>query len=362
LLEELRGAYGWSPGSDVPERLVERGLATRNGELTVAGALFLTDPTVSLGQQKAVIEIRRHPDDSADYDRREVIGGPIHHQVRNATKFIADELGSELVVTGLYRHELPRLPEVVMREALANAVAHRSFELRPDRVLITSPGGLPEPVTVENIRQAQAARNHNVIDVLRRFRLAEDAGRGIDVMQDEMRDALLDPPRFADDGRSVRVELSLRGPITARERAWVQELEAKGDLESGDRLLLVHAGRGERLTNSAARTALSTDEGAARRALRRLTDAGLLRQHGRRGGAYYTLVEEVAPPAAYRLNDEELAVLLIAEAGEQALTNARVRELTGVGRDQALALLNKLVADGRLRRVGERRGTRYTTV
>src|SRR5690606_29992138 len=139
------------------------------------------------------------------------------------------------------------------REALANAVAHRSYEaqgtavvveLRPDRVVITSPGGLPEPVTIENMRQAQAARNPTLIDVLRRFRLAEDAGRGIDVIEDEMRAALLDPRRFSEDGgRFVRVELPLRGPITARERVWVQELEASGQLEPGDRLLLVHAAR-----------------------------------------------------------------------------------------------------------------------
>lgn len=48
-------------------------------------------------------------------------------------------------MTGLYRHELPRLPEVVVRETIANAVAHRSYEshgtavvveMRPDEVIV----------------------------------------------------------------------------------------------------------------------------------------------------------------------------------------------------------------------------------
>jgi ATP-dependent DNA helicase RecG len=63
------------------------------------------------------------------------------------------------------------------------------------------------------MRQAQAARNPDIIDLLRRFSLAEDAGRGVDVMEDEMEEALLDPPRFIDDGVSVTVELPLRGPF-----------------------------------------------------------------------------------------------------------------------------------------------------
>lgn len=58
---------------------------------------------------------------------------------------------------------------------IANAVAHRTYErdespvvveLRPNAVI-------PETVTVAALRQAQAARNHSIIDMLRRFGLAE---------------------------------------------------------------------------------------------------------------------------------------------------------------------------------------------
>jgi len=369
LLDELLSAYGWSRRSrDQEDRLKERGLLTEDRSLTVAGALFLTDPARSLSQNKAIIEIRRYPEGSSEYDRREEFGGPLHHQVARATRFMMEELGSDVVVTGLYRHELPRLPEVVMREAIANAVAHRSYEaqgtaivleLRPDRVVVTSPGGLPEPVTVKNLRQAQAARNQNVIDVLRRFNLAEDAGRGIDVMQDTMDEALLDPPRFEDLGQFVRVTLPLRGPITPAERAWVADLERRGEIRGRDRLLLVHAARGERLTNAKGREVLGVDQVEAREALRRLRDASLLEQHGTRGGATYTLVEAIAPPAAFRMSPGEIEALVIAEARKRPLTNEIVRDLTGLQRPAALALLRRLVAERRLRKVGQRRGTKY---
>lgn len=124
---------------------------------------------------------------------------------------MTEELGSDLVITGVHRRDLPRLPVVVVREAIANAVAHRSYErdqaaivieIRPQQVVVTSPGPLPASVTVATMRQAQAARNPSVIEVLRQFGLTEDAGRGVDVMQDVMRDEMLDPPVFEEVGNS----------------------------------------------------------------------------------------------------------------------------------------------------------------
>ena len=364
-------AFGWA--ADDPcllDRLRERALVTPNGNLTIAGALFLTDPTKSLGAAKIGIECRRYPDEGIDYDARTTFDGPLHRQVRDATYYLMDQLGSDVIVTGLYRHELPKLPEIVIRETLANAVAHRSYEvdtvnvlieLRPSRVSVTSPGSLPEPVTVETMRYAQAARNPAVIDVLRRFSLAEDAGRGIDTIEDEMRDAMLDSPRFSDDGRHVRVDLPLSGPITPRERAWVADLTKQGWIDPAGRLLLVHAARGEQLTNRVAREVLGVgSEVRAREALHRLRDLGLLRQHGERGAARYELVERLRPPAAYRLSPGEIEDLVVEMAMHRSISNSEVRAVTGLSRQSVTGLLSYLVESGRIIRTGERRGTRYT--
>ncbi|HYT10023.1 MAG TPA: ATP-binding protein [Mycobacteriales bacterium] len=369
LLEELCGIYGWA--ADDPrtvERLRERGLVTGSGILTIAGVLFLTDPAQSLGLGKAVVDVRRYPDDGPDYDRRVSGRGPLQRQVRWVTQFIIEELGSDLVVAGLYRYELAKLPEVVVREALANAVAHRSYELdrtaivvelRPDKVVVTSPGRLPEPVTVETLRQAQAARNPIVIDILRRFGLTEDAGRGVDVMEDTMQQELLDPPRFSEAANSVRVELPLRGPITPRERGWIADLERRGQLRITDRLLLIYAARGERLTNGRAREILGADTLTARHALQRLRDSRLLEQHGERRGAGYVLSESIAPPAAFRMTPAQLDELILSSAADRPVTNETVRELTGLDRLSALSVLRRLVTSGRLVQVGGRRWTHY---
>jgi ATP-dependent DNA helicase RecG len=369
LIAEVSDAFDWPGGSDVEERLREQGLLLPSSDgLTVAGALYLLKrPEEVLA--KASIELRRYSDgDGVDPDKRTQIGGPIHHQVAEATEQIMQELGSEVIVLGLRRHELPRLPRVVVREALANAVVHRSYEttgvgirvdLRPGAVTVTSPGSLPAPVTVENIRDAQSARNPKLIALMRRFRLAEDQGRGVDVMQDSMMEELLDPPTFADTGHSVEVTLPVRGGVTSAERAWVREVEARGEIEPVDRILLVHAARGEELTNSRVRELAHLDRFASTQALRRLREAGLLTQRGSRGGAVYELRGGLEPPAGLRLDRSELKDLVGAMADEGALQNADVRARTGLDRLDALTLLNELVAEGRLVRVGERRGSRY---
>lgn len=370
LLSELAAAFGWS--REVPERLAEHGLLLRDGgdRLTIAGVLYLVpDPAERLG--KTFIEILRFPAEGANYDRRLEIRGPLHRQLQSAVEEIASELGSELVVLGVRRYDLPRLPQVVLREAVANALAHRSYEMQgtsirielyPHAVRVVSPGGLPEPVTVENIRETQAARNYRVITVLRRFGLAEDAGRGVDVMVDSMLEEMLEPPIFEDSGHSVSVTLPIRSAVTPTERAWVREVETRGLIDPGDRILLVHAARGERLTNARVRELVGVDADEARRALQRLRDADFLVQHGRRGGASYTLNETLAPPAGLRLTRQALKELILRLASDEEgppLTNARVRERTGLDRVEALRLLGELVSEGRLERVGARRGTRY---
>jgi ATP-dependent DNA helicase RecG len=368
-MERLVTALGLGDG-DVEHRLLERGLVMPDCEaLSVAGALYLLDdPALRLG--KSYIEVLRYRDSGNEYDRRQEFRGPLDDQLQQTVEAIMTELGEEIVVLGVHRHELPRVPRVVVRETIANALAHRSYELagtsirvelRPAVVRVESPGGLPEPVTVENMREAQSARNLHVIRILRALRLAEDAGRGIDVIQDQMQEELLDAPVFEDTGHSVVVSLPIRSAVTPEERAWVREVESRGLIEPSDRLLLVQASRGIALTNSRVRDLLSVDTREARRALQRLAASGFLVRRGIRGGTHYVLVESLEAPAGLRLSQEDLKQLVLDLASDPAVpvTNSRVRERTGLKRLEVLRLLDELVEEGRLIRLGERRGTRY---
>ena len=363
LVDEVAAVYGWE-GTHMPVAMQERGLLTGQGTLTLAGALVLTDPARSLDASKFLVDLRGYESDAGSaYVRRDEVGGPIHRQVRRATEIIVRDVGADMVVTGAHRQDLPRLPSRAVREVVANAVAHRSYELssspvvveiRPSSVTVTSPGSLPPPVTIPTLRQDQAPRNHILIDVLRRFRLAEDSGQGIDVIEDLFDFELLRPPRFSEIGEAVQVELPTQGLLTADERAWLVEREREGAVHQSDRRLLLEVLRAGRVTNARARSVLAEDSTTVRTRLRRLRDAGFLQQHGERRGAYYTF-GAVTPT----ISDE---ALVLRAARQAPVTNARVRDLTGRDRVAARALLRRLVSEGRLRQHGERRGTTYTVV
>ena len=371
LRTAVQKQLGISNGGALDQRLAEVGMAEPSeGELrlTVAGGLYLLEhPERWLG--KAYIEILRIPAGGRVPDRRVEITGPLPVQVESATRFVQDELGIDEVVLGLRRHELTRLPERVVREVIANAVAHRSYEqrgtpvrieLHPDRVVVESPGGLVAPVTLETMRDQHAARNNTVIRLLRAFRLAEDQGRGVDLIQDVMRDELLAQPDFGATETSVTVTLPVLSGTTPEERAWVREVETRGTIEERDRVLLVHARRGEVLTNQRVRELLGVGRDTAMLALRRLADAGLLERLGVRAGTRYRLAGDLTPPDGLRLSRAELGDLVVELTAKRQVSNQLVREATGLDRQAALSLLDELVAAGRLVRVGERRGTRYT--
>ena len=369
LTKELARLWSWSEETLVERLEGHRFLnRTEHGDrLTVAGALFLLrEPHSALG--KTFVEIFSYRGEDSDYHLRVEMKGPLPSQIREATAYVLNMIGRDLVVIGVDRFNLPRLPKVVLRETIANALAHRSYEfngtpvrieIRPERVVVTSPGGLPEPVTIKNIREQQAARNPEIIRTLRRSGLAEDAGRGIGVMQDGMAYNLLEPPEISEDGSSVSVTLPLSSIVSPEERAWVTRLQRRGSLKPRDSLLLVFATRGEVLTNSEARRILGVDKDEARLALHRLRDAGLLVQQGERGGAEYLINPDHGLALGLRLLDEEIESLVVDLAREGPVTNARVRERTGLDRAKSGVLLARLVSAGRLERRGERRGTHY---
>ena len=189
--------------------------------------------------------------------------------------------------------------------------------------------------------------------------LAEDMGLGVDRMQDQMRAEMLDPPEFDDSDAAVEVILPIHGAVAPREKAWIREAERRGGIAAPDRIALVHTGAGEVLTNAHVRELLNVDSVEARQILQRLRDAGFLRQSGIKGGAQYYLAEGLQPPAGLRLTPIELKQLVVDLARAGGITNAAIRESTGLGREQAKRLLRELVEEERLVLVGERKGARY---
>ena len=358
-------------GQGLADALAERGMVVHRGgeaRLTKAGALFLVSGASSeFG--KCFVEVFRFPKDGAEHDRRVVFDGTPAEQVDAATAWVHDELGFDLVVVGRKRHELKRLPVRALREVIANAVAHRDYQLSgsavevrvsPREVAVISPGGFVAPVTSENLRDAHAARNRRVIQALRAFRLAEDAGRGIGVVLREMAQDLRAEPSFAEQPQGhVTARLPVESPVSPEERAWARELQARAELLPADSRVLIEAARGAELANSDVRALLSVDSAQARQSLQRLRDAGLLDQEGDRRAARYRIAAGLGRPARIGLDRAQQRSAVLGMANRGPITNAMVRQELGLPRHGAVQLLRGLVADGMLEMRGSRRGSHY---
>ena len=118
------------------------------------------------------------------------------------------------MIRGLGRSDALELPEVVLREAITNAVVHRSYNERfdgesvavdvfDDRVEITNPGGLWGKSREDLADGRSCCRNATIMKLMSLVSspsgtgfLAEGNGTGIPFMMTEMKEHHLDPPEF----------------------------------------------------------------------------------------------------------------------------------------------------------------------
>lgn len=91
---------------------------------------------------------------------------------------------------GFFVFDIPTFNERVVREAILNAVSHRNYQLvgsifirqYRDRLVVESPGGLPNGITLNNILDRQAPRNRRIAEILALCGLVERSGQGMNIM------------------------------------------------------------------------------------------------------------------------------------------------------------------------------------
>ena len=143
--------------------------------------------------------------------------GRLEDQVRQCMGWYRS-LGRREEYRGLERIDIPMVPELALREALVNAVVHREYaitgssvllEVFSDRIAVTSPGTLPNHMTVERAKGGGASRSRNemMANAMVVRRLTDRRGRGWLVMRQTMRQFNGTEPTLENDpvSRLVRV-------------------------------------------------------------------------------------------------------------------------------------------------------------
>jgi ATP-dependent DNA helicase RecG len=225
------------------------------------------------------------------------IRAPLLTAIRRATNTVRDELIQSFALPegALVREDEPTLPLRVIREAIVNAVMHRSYRIHgaiqiiryANRLEIRNPGHsikaeeqLGEP--------GSETRNPRIAAVLHEVNIAETKGSGIRAMRELMLAQDLLPPTFESSRRPDQFVATFLchhflGPD---DLVWLRNLTGE-EISDEESRALVFVREVGAIDNAAYRAINRTDTLNASAHLRRLRDLELLEMKGAGSRTYY---------------------------------------------------------------------------
>jgi ATP-dependent DNA helicase RecG len=280
------------------ELLQDMGWLRPSGQPTVAGLLLAGKNPQIFIPRSGLIFVRfagtemRGDGGQPGYGRRVEINGHLPHIIQRTWEILQEEIQVGAVVRSLEREEKWTYPPTAIREALVNAVAHRDYRLRgraievrmfSDRLEISSPGGLPGFITIDNIVDEHFSRNPRIVNGLFQWRYIEELGLGVDLMIEEMVNAGHPPPEFDETPFSFTVTFQNvrdRAPLSG-ERLSTNERQAKA---------LAYVQQNGRITNREyQKLCPNVSSETLRLDLVDLVKQGVLMKVGAKRGTYYIL-------------------------------------------------------------------------
>lgn len=209
--EAVRRGRMDDPGTrDIAELLRGLQLMRDGAVLNAAVVLFGRGETLLPDYPQCVLRMARFrgTDKREFLDNRQVYGNAFDLLIRAQT-FLRDHLpiAGRILPNVFERQDDPLYPPAATREALANALCHRDYgiggggvylAIYDDRLEITSVGGLPFGLTVEELLRPHTSRLWNplIAGVFYRRGIIEAWGSGTVTMAELNRAAGLQPPEF----------------------------------------------------------------------------------------------------------------------------------------------------------------------
>lgn len=244
------------------------------------------------------------------------IDGPIPTMVAAALVAMRRNMKRRSVVVGIGREDRWEYPEEAVREVIANALMHRDYhplargtqvrvELYPDRLEVSSPGGLYGPVarddllaeSISSSRNAVLAKLLEDVEVPDTGRtVCENRGTGLLVAAASLRQAGIEPPELQDLVREFRVVIRNHGLLDEEALSWLATIDTSS-LNDRQRLGLAFVRRHSTITNQQYRTLTGSDSLSATRELTGMAAEGLLEKTSDRRWAQWHLAGGSRPRA-----------------------------------------------------------------
>jgi len=173
-----------------------------------SGVLFFTEKPVDFIPQANIVCARYEGNDKINILDRKELSGDIISNIEDAVDFIKRHIKIKFKIEGTRREELLEIPEVALREAIVNAIAHRDYfekganimiEVFDNRIEFTNPGGLPKGFPVDDFGKISLTRNPTIASLLLRAKYIEKMGTGINRIRKSFIDYGLPEPLFKYD-------------------------------------------------------------------------------------------------------------------------------------------------------------------
>lgn len=198
-------------------------LIDSNNRLTNAGALISDKNTYNI-----IDMVRFGKDNNTILSRFQIKNISILKAYDQAIEKYREYYHYEIIEKA-YRQKIEIIPEKAFREAIANALVHRNWmsksfiqiAMKKNKICITSPGGIPSNLTVEEYLNGEISIMQNPIigNVFFRLDIIESFGTGITRIKNSYRNSK-NKPKFKIYNNSIEIclpETELQIPLTKDE-------------------------------------------------------------------------------------------------------------------------------------------------
>ena len=280
--------------------------ASQTARPTAAGWLIFGNNPASLFPQ-ARVQLDVYPGASTEGEATltETIRDNLPSAIARTVALILANTRKTPRVVGLKRREIPEYPEIALREAVVNALAHRDYEdasghvvveIFSERIVVTNPGlpvGHPSLKRLSSGVLRSRSRNPLISQGLVFLGLMEERGTGIRRMRRSMLEHGLDTPVFAFDGNDFVLTLPGAADLSRIKAPTADEstLVERSRLSARQIAIVQHVVLHGSITNREVQEQFHIVRDTAFRDLTLLVEGKIFRQVGRGRSTHYVAAE-----------------------------------------------------------------------
>ena len=188
--------------------LLNLGVAVKTGsrlEFNNAGVMLFAKQPQNFVRQSYISCTRFHGTSKVSIIDRKDFQGDLVSMVREAEAFAKKHTKIASKIVDFKRVDIEEYPYEAIREAIVNAVCHRSYfydttgvfvNLFDDRIEVSSPGGIPYGLKLSDVLGRSYPRNYLLADLFKSIGWVEKLGTGIQRMKKLMKEHGLQEPQI----------------------------------------------------------------------------------------------------------------------------------------------------------------------